>query len=154
MFRSEYVLLNYHRKSNTSCLPFPCSLKVEYDKLANEKTEMQRHYVMVRTIIINLWVCLNATASFLPQVSRHRWWIPVVLQRPGWYLFKLGPVHLITFLSEKGDKVGVCRGKQKFWRGSNVQLLIVLWDTPHGSKALFMTLFYPSLTHPTWPSGG
>lgn len=27
----------------------PCSrsLKVEYDKLANEKTEMQRHYVMV-----------------------------------------------------------------------------------------------------------
>lgn len=23
------------------------SLKVEYDKLANEKTEMQRHYVMV-----------------------------------------------------------------------------------------------------------
>lgn len=24
------------------------SLKVEYDKLANEKTEMQRHYVMVR----------------------------------------------------------------------------------------------------------
>lgn len=26
----------------------PCSLKVEYDKLANEKTEMQRHYVMVR----------------------------------------------------------------------------------------------------------
>lgn len=26
----------------------PPSLKVEYDKLANEKTEMQRHYVMVR----------------------------------------------------------------------------------------------------------
>uniref|UniRef100_A0AAQ6AGY4 Groucho/TLE N-terminal Q-rich domain-containing protein n=1 Tax=Amphiprion ocellaris TaxID=80972 RepID=A0AAQ6AGY4_AMPOC len=26
------------------------SLKVEYDKLANEKTEMQRHYVMVRAI--------------------------------------------------------------------------------------------------------
>lgn len=26
----------------------PYSLKVEYDKLANEKTEMQRHYVMVR----------------------------------------------------------------------------------------------------------
>lgn len=25
------------------------SLKVEYDKLANEKTEMQRHYVMVRS---------------------------------------------------------------------------------------------------------
>lgn len=27
---------------------YPHSLKVEYDKLANEKTEMQRHYVMVR----------------------------------------------------------------------------------------------------------
>lgn len=26
------------------------SLKVEYDKLANEKTEMQRHYVMVRGV--------------------------------------------------------------------------------------------------------
>lgn len=31
--------------SASSC---PHSLKVEYDKLANEKTEMQRHYVMVR----------------------------------------------------------------------------------------------------------
>ena len=29
-------------------LLFSSSLKVEYDKLANEKTEMQRHYVMVR----------------------------------------------------------------------------------------------------------
>lgn len=29
-------------------LLFFFSLKVEYDKLANEKTEMQRHYVMVR----------------------------------------------------------------------------------------------------------
>uniref|UniRef100_A0A8C9ZN63 TLE family member 3, transcriptional corepressor n=1 Tax=Sander lucioperca TaxID=283035 RepID=A0A8C9ZN63_SANLU len=28
------------------------SLKVEYDKLANEKTEMQRHYVMVRAVIV------------------------------------------------------------------------------------------------------
>uniref|UniRef100_A0A8C5I5Q2 Transducin-like enhancer protein 3-B n=1 Tax=Gouania willdenowi TaxID=441366 RepID=A0A8C5I5Q2_GOUWI len=28
------------------------SLKVEYDKLANEKTEMQRHYVMVRGAIV------------------------------------------------------------------------------------------------------
>lgn len=32
----------------------PLSLKVEYDKLANEKTEMQRHYVMVRAIIVML----------------------------------------------------------------------------------------------------
>uniref|UniRef100_A0A7N5ZQG3 Groucho/TLE N-terminal Q-rich domain-containing protein n=1 Tax=Anabas testudineus TaxID=64144 RepID=A0A7N5ZQG3_ANATE len=30
------------------------SLKVEYDKLANEKTEMQRHYVMVRAAIVKL----------------------------------------------------------------------------------------------------
>uniref|UniRef100_A0A673BN00 Transducin-like enhancer protein 3-B n=1 Tax=Sphaeramia orbicularis TaxID=375764 RepID=A0A673BN00_9TELE len=30
------------------------SLKVEYDKLANEKTEMQRHYVMVSSIIVKL----------------------------------------------------------------------------------------------------
>uniref|UniRef100_A0A7N8YLG2 TLE family member 3, transcriptional corepressor n=1 Tax=Mastacembelus armatus TaxID=205130 RepID=A0A7N8YLG2_9TELE len=30
------------------------SLKVEYDKLANEKTEMQRHYVMVSAVIVNL----------------------------------------------------------------------------------------------------
>lgn len=30
------------------CALPPLSLKVEYDKLANEKTEMQRHYVMVR----------------------------------------------------------------------------------------------------------
>uniref|UniRef100_A0A8P4KJY9 TLE family member 3, transcriptional corepressor n=1 Tax=Dicentrarchus labrax TaxID=13489 RepID=A0A8P4KJY9_DICLA len=38
------------------------SLKVEYDKLANEKTEMQRHYVMVRAVIVkkesNLCVCV------------------------------------------------------------------------------------------------
>uniref|UniRef100_A0A4W6BTJ3 TLE family member 3, transcriptional corepressor n=1 Tax=Lates calcarifer TaxID=8187 RepID=A0A4W6BTJ3_LATCA len=33
------------------------SLKVEYDKLANEKTEMQRHYVMVRVIIVNRPIC-------------------------------------------------------------------------------------------------
>lgn len=30
------------------------SLKVEYDKLANEKTEMQRHYVMVRAAVVKL----------------------------------------------------------------------------------------------------
>lgn len=35
-----------HLLSLTCYLPY--SLKVEYDKLANEKTEMQRHYVMVR----------------------------------------------------------------------------------------------------------
>lgn len=36
------------RQSACSFSPLCFSLKVEYDKLANEKTEMQRHYVMVR----------------------------------------------------------------------------------------------------------
>uniref|UniRef100_A0A8C5U9W0 Groucho/TLE N-terminal Q-rich domain-containing protein n=1 Tax=Malurus cyaneus samueli TaxID=2593467 RepID=A0A8C5U9W0_9PASS len=36
------------RFSGVSRCALPPSLKVEYDKLANEKTEMQRHYVMVR----------------------------------------------------------------------------------------------------------
>lgn len=31
-----------------SCLFCFCSLKLECEKLASEKTEMQRHYVMVR----------------------------------------------------------------------------------------------------------
>lgn len=35
--------------SDRCLLPCVVSLKVEYDKLANEKTEMQRHYVMVRS---------------------------------------------------------------------------------------------------------
>lgn len=35
--------------ASLSRLLCPRSLKVEYDKLANEKTEMQRHYVMVRS---------------------------------------------------------------------------------------------------------
>uniref|UniRef100_A0A3Q0SJ17 TLE family member 3, transcriptional corepressor n=1 Tax=Amphilophus citrinellus TaxID=61819 RepID=A0A3Q0SJ17_AMPCI len=37
------------------------SLKVEYDKLANEKTEMQRHYVMVSTTIIELGTGFHGT---------------------------------------------------------------------------------------------
>ncbi|MEQ2211275.1 hypothetical protein XENOCAPTIV_019821 [Xenoophorus captivus] len=32
------------------------SLKVEYDKLANEKTEMQRHYVMAIVITYMWWL--------------------------------------------------------------------------------------------------
>jgi len=35
-------------------LLFSSSLKVEYDKLANEKTEMQRHYVMVSAVTAKL----------------------------------------------------------------------------------------------------
>uniref|UniRef100_A0A665UBC1 Groucho/TLE N-terminal Q-rich domain-containing protein n=1 Tax=Echeneis naucrates TaxID=173247 RepID=A0A665UBC1_ECHNA len=46
------------------------SLKVEYDKLANEKTEMQRHYVMVRAIIINLVCVLQHQQQVAQAVER------------------------------------------------------------------------------------
>lgn len=39
----------FDRTDEHYAVVFHRSLKVEYDKLANEKTEMQRHYVMVRT---------------------------------------------------------------------------------------------------------
>lgn len=42
------MLFVWAGRTKTSPVVSPCSLKVEYDKLANEKTEMQRHYVMVR----------------------------------------------------------------------------------------------------------
>uniref|UniRef100_A0A8C6LIL1 TLE family member 3, transcriptional corepressor n=1 Tax=Nothobranchius furzeri TaxID=105023 RepID=A0A8C6LIL1_NOTFU len=46
------------------------SLKVEYDKLANEKTEMQRHYVMVSTEIAKR---LNAIlAQIMPFLSQEQ----------------------------------------------------------------------------------
>uniref|UniRef100_A0A671TMV7 TLE family member 3, transcriptional corepressor n=1 Tax=Sparus aurata TaxID=8175 RepID=A0A671TMV7_SPAAU len=47
------------------------SLKVEYDKLANEKTEMQRHYVMVRAAVqsqvVQPWCFAKAMLAFVPQ---------------------------------------------------------------------------------------
>lgn len=43
---------------------YPLSLKVEYDKLANEKTEMQRHYVMVR----------DFNQILHPTAHGIRWW--------------------------------------------------------------------------------
>uniref|UniRef100_A0AAQ5ZJD5 Groucho/TLE N-terminal Q-rich domain-containing protein n=1 Tax=Amphiprion ocellaris TaxID=80972 RepID=A0AAQ5ZJD5_AMPOC len=47
------------------------SLKVEYDKLANEKTEMQRHYVMVRAIATEIAKRLNAIlAQIMPFLSQ------------------------------------------------------------------------------------
>lgn len=52
------------------------SLKVEYDKLANEKTEMQRHYVMVRTGVVELGVGFTAAPCLGPQVKSHRWCPP------------------------------------------------------------------------------
>lgn len=36
---------------------FPYSLKLECEKLASEKTEMQRHYVMVRSQLSLYWPC-------------------------------------------------------------------------------------------------
>uniref|UniRef100_A0A3B3UUQ1 TLE family member 3, transcriptional corepressor n=1 Tax=Poecilia latipinna TaxID=48699 RepID=A0A3B3UUQ1_9TELE len=49
------------------------SLKVEYDKLANEKTEMQRHYVMVSTIITEIAKRLNAIlAQIMPFLSQEQ----------------------------------------------------------------------------------
>lgn len=44
--------------SGESGLPTPHllpSLKLECEKLASEKTEMQRHYVMVRVAVIPAW---------------------------------------------------------------------------------------------------
>uniref|UniRef100_A0A8C6UZG0 TLE family member 3, transcriptional corepressor n=1 Tax=Neogobius melanostomus TaxID=47308 RepID=A0A8C6UZG0_9GOBI len=49
------------------------SLKVEYDKLANEKTEMQRHYVMVRLRLSGTEIAkrLNAIlAQIMPFLSQ------------------------------------------------------------------------------------
>ena len=41
-----------------------CSLKMEYEKLAQEKTEMQRHYVMVCLFVcLHLSVCLSTPLS-------------------------------------------------------------------------------------------
>uniref|UniRef100_A0A7N8XQR2 TLE family member 3, transcriptional corepressor n=1 Tax=Mastacembelus armatus TaxID=205130 RepID=A0A7N8XQR2_9TELE len=49
------------------------SLKVEYDKLANEKTEMQRHYVMVSAVITEIAKRLNAIlAQIMPFLSQEQ----------------------------------------------------------------------------------
>uniref|UniRef100_A0A8C3AN45 TLE family member 3, transcriptional corepressor n=1 Tax=Cyclopterus lumpus TaxID=8103 RepID=A0A8C3AN45_CYCLU len=49
------------------------SLKVEYDKLANEKTEMQRHYVMVRAVATEIAKRLNAIlAQIMPFLSQEQ----------------------------------------------------------------------------------
>lgn len=50
------------------------SLKVEYDKLANEKTEMQRHYVMVRSRYNGeqLWHQIARLVEDLVRVEWHR----------------------------------------------------------------------------------
>uniref|UniRef100_A0A8C4FD43 TLE family member 3, transcriptional corepressor n=1 Tax=Dicentrarchus labrax TaxID=13489 RepID=A0A8C4FD43_DICLA len=44
------------------------SLKVEYDKLANEKTEMQRHYVMVRAVIVKKTEIAKRLNAILAQI--------------------------------------------------------------------------------------
>lgn len=50
------------------------SLKVEYDKLANEKTEMQRHYVMVslRYNGEQLWYQIARLVEDLVRVEQRR----------------------------------------------------------------------------------
>lgn len=45
---AKWLSVSYERDAWNWHLVFYFSLKVEYDKLANEKTEMQRNYVMVR----------------------------------------------------------------------------------------------------------
>ncbi|XP_034516640.1 TLE family member 5 isoform X4 [Ailuropoda melanoleuca] len=42
------------------------SLKVEYDKLANEKTEMQRHYVMYYEMSYGLNIEMHKQAAGFP----------------------------------------------------------------------------------------
>ena len=39
------------------CFAFS-SLKMEVEKLAQEKTEIQRQYIMVNTVFVRLFVCL------------------------------------------------------------------------------------------------
>lgn len=69
-------------------LVFYFSLKVEYDKLANEKTEMQRHYVMVRLYYSReqLWSQIARLVQDLVGVEWDRLlWSPcVVVVRAGW----------------------------------------------------------------------
>lgn len=118
------------------------SLKVEYDKLANEKTEMQRHYVMVRAAMVKLWIWFNATSSLLPQVNSHRWCSSAV-----WYCWP----RPVFSLDEKVQGRGVWRGSLN----SNVQLLIMGCDDH--PLWLWGPLYYPSPplpTHPTWPTRG
>lgn len=113
------------------------SLKVEYDKLANEKTEMQRHYVMVRAAIVKLWISFNATSSLLPQVNSHRWC------SCGVSTAQLGIVDPgLWFHWIRSCSVGVWEGVVKtpmsnYW----------LWGvttTLFGSETLFITLLHPS----------
>lgn len=46
IFFKLLIMLNYKKKKLTLFF-LPSSLKMECEKLAQEKTEMQRHYVMV-----------------------------------------------------------------------------------------------------------
>lgn len=52
------------------------SLKVEYDKLANEKTEMQRHYVMVRISHYTQVQSLPGTKTLHVMVSKMCYYFP------------------------------------------------------------------------------
>lgn len=72
-----YVYLGYDARQTLNCLSFPspppthppplsslcCSLKLECEKLATEKTEIQRHYVMVR--------CAHDAPPFFTITTQH-----------------------------------------------------------------------------------
>lgn len=58
-----------------------CSLKLECDKLATEKSEMQRHYIMVG---VRLLLRRDLRASFLPLL--------LLLRQPASSLISLSPV--------------------------------------------------------------
>lgn len=66
----EYSLTDGGGSIECNCLFFlsSTSLKVEYDKLANEKTEMQRHYVMVRYADVIYWRILPLASGEQSQV--------------------------------------------------------------------------------------
>lgn len=54
------------------CLLFFCSLKLECEKLASEKTEMQRHYIMVSptcTLMNLCMTCLSEMMCFFTRVN-------------------------------------------------------------------------------------
>uniref|UniRef100_A0A672Z9T5 TLE family member 3, transcriptional corepressor a n=1 Tax=Sphaeramia orbicularis TaxID=375764 RepID=A0A672Z9T5_9TELE len=55
------------------------SLKVEYDKLANEKTEMQRHYVMYYEMSYGLNIEMHKQVGIITRlIFSARWFFPVL----------------------------------------------------------------------------
>lgn len=62
--------ISVHQSNKTSLsLSFFCSLKLECEKLATEKTEIQRHYVMVRQTRIHIH---NLVLHQMRDTSKHQ----------------------------------------------------------------------------------